>query len=580
MLPRRKNNEPRPLRDAQLASDQADQARLLMDEAEKLMRNAQKLRDIEGDETGAQGLEEQANKLNTEAQDFAQQAQKNRASAARKATIISLVKAPFHAAGTYGRQYLETAAAIANPVNRLQNLFAVSTPFTSAFSREKSRLMGGAPDAEFGVPFEKIGKRLDETNSLLTLIARIQPRILKTQDETKGQVSLVDEASRENLNKQITVIKTLDDIKNILSKANGGYGSDFPDFGVPGEPGPDRPSGPMLPAPPQLKLLPDLRPPEQRESPVVKLLTDQRDILKAMLNIDQEQLDTAVETQETQRLIAARNADEQNVDVNSPLGLRGLGQDGEEGEGGGRRRPGLISTILSAVGGGLSRLLGPLLGGGAAILGGAGALFGGRALLNMGARGAGTAAVEGAARAAAPAAARGGAGILGRIFGGAGGRAAAGAATEVGAEALARGGALGASRLIPGIGNIVGAGMGAYGAWEQARRGNWGGAALNAVGGVVSLLPGVGQWAGLGIETAAQFVDTSGHPPTNDARAAQMRAAASAAQRQGGAANVVTNNYNTVNNTSAGGGNSGPVIAQVGKSIVQRSRDDLFAYVS
>ena len=61
----------------------------------------------------------------------------------------------------------------------------------------------------------------------------------------------------------------------------------------------------------------------------------------------------------------------------------------------------------------------------------------------------------------------------------------------------------GIGRFIPG----VGAALGAYDAYGRAKQGDWAGAGLSALGGVASLVPGVGTAASLGIAGAQALRD-------------------------------------------------------------------------
>jgi hypothetical protein len=77
----------------------------------------------------------------------------------------------------------------------------------------------------------------------------------------------------------------------------------------------------------------------------------------------------------------------------------------------------------------------------------------------------------------------------------------------------------GIGRFIPG----VGAAMGAYDAYNRAKKGDWGGAGLSALGGAASLIPGVGTAASIGVAGAQALRDkqrTGSYMPGEDEIAA------------------------------------------------------------
>ncbi len=576
MLP----NFNRPLPEARQSNIAARKAQRLSDRAERLLRDAKQLREIDGDDAGAAALENEAQGLQQDAQEQIKTANAYQKKASAKATIAAIAASPFNALGTYARQQYESGIAAVNPFNRFQGLVAALTPFTGAFSRQKAALMGGAGQTSDPIfaPIALVAKRLDETNTSLLTIARFQPKLLTVQQETKGAVDRDQTATRDVESKTVVVIKTLGEIKDLLSgRGDDGMSNDPLWSPTPKPSGGGGPAGigslyrapPQLTGPPAFKMITgppsDARGFMAGNQSVLKLLKDQNSTLLEILKTDKEQLKEMNEGDETRRLLDARARDEQSPrGFGSFAGIPTVGGR-EQGGGGGIGGGGIMGTIgrvggaiTAAVGAVLgSRFLGPL----ARTLGPLASRLGlgrtGAALTSFGARGA----ARGAAQAAAGGAART---VAGRVVAG----------------AAARGAGRLALRAVPIIGSAIGVGAGAVSAWQQARRGNWGGAALSAAGGVASLFGPWGALAGAGLIGASEagVFDTS-RPVRGDQRAAALRRAQqaqgpNAAQDYRPAPTIITNNYNQA------AAQSGPVIAQVGKTIIERSRGEMFSYIA
>lgn len=551
-LPKR---NPGVLKDAQAARTAADMSERMSTRAQRLQREADQLR-MEGETEQAEQMESEASGLQDESIQQAQKANRLHKKAERRATVEALGRAPFGAASQYVKSYAERFINITNPVNRFQDLIATATPFTGAFSREKDRLMGGSRESEAGVPFTKIAKQLEESNVVLNSISRSQVKLIAAENETTHRVSMAEGATRDVGS---TTIEALRDIKEILSRGSGpggGGSSPWPDFG---SPGPSSPSSPVALLPPPHKMTPlRLTGPASASN----FMKTQTEALLQLVDLNKKQLDEMQEGDADQRLRDARNAGDTSSNMGAAGGVPSL-REPEERRGGIMGMLGRAFTGIAAAIGGfftmrvlpiftrigsffapLARLLG--IGGGAAAATGAAGIMG---------------AVAGAGRGAA---ARGGAGIVARALGG-----------SVGGF-IAR-------RLIPGAGFLQ--------AGAQLADGNYLGAALSGLGGAASFIPGVGTLASIGLTTAGSMVnrDTSrgvirdvGNFFSNrdrtpaDTRVDRLAQSSRPRETERSAPTIITTHHHH-NNTQS---DERTVIAQSGKSIIERSRGDLFAYTT
>lgn len=556
-LPKKRRSSVLP--DAQKSNIAAEMSERLSSRAQRLAREAEQLR-IEGEEDQAAQMDAEAADLQNESIEQAQRANTLHKRASRRATVEALVKAPFNAAGTYAKSHFDKFLQLSNPVNQLQGLWATMTPFTGAFGRERSRLMGNSRDTDVGMPFGKVAKAIEESNIILNSISRSQVRLIKAEEETTHRVKLTEGATRDVQQ----AVKDLADVLVARPVGDGPGAAPWPDFGSP-QPSSPSGGGSFLGLPQQKPIA--LLPPPNKMTPLrlsgppnaSQFMKTQTDALLQLVDLNKKQLDEMKEGDDDARLREARARGDTESTARAGDRLENDSRQGEERRGG---FGSLLSGIASAIGGfftlrvlpifsriasvfaPLGRMLAPL--GRLLGIGGAVAGAGGAAAV---ARGAVTAAAGGGA-------ARAGGGMLARV-------ATGGIARRV----------LG---FLPGVGSVM-SGMDAYNA---AREGNWGGAALHGAAAVAGFIPGLGPLARLGIQAIASgagHMTNTASAQTPADRRVQALERPQQRERDRPVPNIITTNHHHYGDR---GSDDRTVIAQSGKSIIERSRGELFAYTA
>lgn len=548
--------------DAKAAKQMAD---ALSDQATRLFKEAEQLR-IENNTIGANQVEQEANDLMNEATVKNREYETLKKKAEAQATASAFARFIPNAIGTFVQAKASGIGAKLNPINYFQNQIAAATPFTQGFSQAKNRALGGGFGSDDNGPaggaFKVIADRIESSNILLKSITRTQVQIIDTEKLTAAIIKAEAE-DRKKSNIDNLIYSELGQIKDLLAGGTGpgsgsGGGGSSPSPSTPPRP----PAGLGLPSPPQRLLL--TGPP--RKPGATDPVTEQAKNIARLVTLaeksnatDEKILDELKEGD----AFAGLNAAEGRGVGGSRMGLmRGPNPDStQQRQGGG---------IFGAIGGFFQNLMrgltgffgrfGPIIAGvGAAVAGIAG-------FLGLGRGGAATVPRSAVGRAAQAVARGRGLGLT------LGGRAVMAAARPI----VGRAAALGAARFIPGIGNIVGAGMGGWEAIQQARRGNWGGAAANLGAAGISL---INPWAGIAASAGASLIDTSrpgrpGAPPTDGERRLQrLESRSTPTPQPRPAPTVITNNYNNVTQAPP----SSTVVAQYHRTVEDR-RNFTFAY--
>lgn len=570
-LPKRKPKEGE-LESSFEARQAKEESIRLKERAVRALKEAQLLR-AEGEEADAEKLEAEAADAQNQAKQKNTEFLEKRKKAERDATIAAAAGAIPSGIGQYVNSYAERFKSLTiQPLNRVQDVIASTVPFTGSFSRIKDRSLGGGFGEDgggvFGGVFSKIVDRLDDSNIALNSISRSQVKIIKAEEETTHRVEKTEGATRD-VEKAVFFLSK--DIKALIGKSS----DDMPSHDTSDDSQPELVARPIM--------SPSYSLSQPKNNTATAFMKTQTEALLKLVSQGDEQielngkiLEELKEGDEDARLRSARARN----DVDSGMRINNTtptNNSQNENQGGGFM--GWVGNIIRSIGafftkgfGMIARVIAPVVAGVAAIgaaLAGIGRFFG----LGGGATGAAAAGTGGAAALA-----------RGAVAAGAGGAAARGGA---GVVARALGGSVGgflARRLLPGAGFLQ--------AGAQLADGNYLGAALSGLGGAASFIPGVGTLASIGLTTAGSMVNretsqgvirgvgnffSGGRDRTPaDARVDRL-AQPTAARTPTPAPTVITTTHHHHHGRES---DDRTVIAQSGKSIIERSRGDLFAYTA